>query len=404
MSRRSIRLSAGAVALLLACQDASTPTGPDLHPASAGAVEARGGNAAPLTATPTSLGFLLPVVTPATVTARVQYVGTITAASSNTGCATVSPQSVPATKPPGSSMYVATFAVTPVGAGACSITLTDKQGKRAQVGVHVEAALTERMVYSSGGLSSYDIFVREPDGSVTQLTHDFRGDAPAVTPDGRIVFSANVSSPDHNGEIYIMGPDGSNPTRLTLDEPHGPRDDDPAVSPSGQQVAFSRDVVGSATSDIHVMGIDGSSPVPLTGGDGLYSEPSYSADGARIVFSGYREENFDIYVMDADGSDQVRLTTSPGLDHSPVFAPDGGIVFVSDRDGNSELYRMDPDGSNQTRLTTDAAGDYAPTFTGDGRLVFVSNRDGDLEIYLRGTNGVLHALTANDEPDAAPAF
>lgn len=56
------------------------------------------------------------------MTARVQFVGTITAATSDAGCATVSPLSAPATQPPGSPVYVATFSVTPVGAGVCTVT------------------------------------------------------------------------------------------------------------------------------------------------------------------------------------------------------------------------------------------------------------------------------------------
>lgn len=389
-------LTAPGLALLLACQEGATPTGPELG---------RGGKAAELTATPSALGFLLPDVSPATVTARVQYVGPITAATSDAQCATVAPHSLPATKPAGSSTYMATFSVTPVGAGTCTITLTDKQGKQAQVAVNVEAALTERMVFVSGESNQNEVFARDPDGTVGQLTVDFRATHPAVAPDGRIVMSVN-KNPDHNDELYIMAADGSAPARLTFDEAHGPRDLEPAVSPDGQLIAFGRFVVTTTGffQDICVLPVGGGDLVPLTGSDGLYRSPDYSPDGSRMVYSGLREDNADIYVMDADGSDQIRLTTDAASDVAPVFDPDGRIVFASDRNGSYDLYRMDADGSNVTRLTSDPGLELDPTFGDDGRLVFASDRDGDLEIYLMGANGVWHALTDNDVPDYAPAF
>lgn len=399
-------LPVAGMVLVLACHDAAAPTAPELRPAAAGPEVARRGNAAALTAAPAALGFLLPDATPATVTARVQYVGTITAATSSAQCATVSPSSVPATKPAGSSTYVATFSVTPVSAGSCTITLTDKQGKQVQVAVHVEAALTERMVYVSGGFGNTEVFALDPDGTVTQLTEGYSGAAPAVAPDGRIVFAVD-RNPDHNREIYIMGADGSVPTRLTFDEPHGPSDADPTVSPDGQLIAFSKSIVrtdGSFFTDIYVMETDGANPVPLTGSDGLYFSPGYSPSGSRIVLTGYDAGNADIYIMDADGSDRIRLTTDLGSDTGPVFGPDGRIVFASDRSGSYDLYRMDADGSNLTRLTSDPGRELDPAFTGDGRLVFASDRDGDLEIYLHGATGAWHPLTDSTEPDHSPAF
>jgi alpha-tubulin suppressor-like RCC1 family protein len=120
------------LAIALACSEsdhAPSPTEPRL---------AKGGAAAPLTVTPTSLSFVVPPSTAATITAQVQFVGPITATTSSAACATVSPQSVPAAKPPGSAVYVATFTVTPVGPGSCTITLTDKHGDQAVVQVDVQ--------------------------------------------------------------------------------------------------------------------------------------------------------------------------------------------------------------------------------------------------------------------------
>ena len=86
---------------------------------------------------PGSLAFAIPPRATATLTASVQFTGAITARTSDAGCATVSPLSVPAGKPQGSSQYVATFTVTPTGLGSCTVTLTDKQGRQVPVPVSV---------------------------------------------------------------------------------------------------------------------------------------------------------------------------------------------------------------------------------------------------------------------------
>jgi alpha-tubulin suppressor-like RCC1 family protein len=111
---------------LTACGDDQV-TAPDLKSTAA----------APLTVAPTALEFIVPPGGSATLTARVQFVGVISAVSSDQACATVSPANVPATKPRGSSQYVATFTVTAMGSGNCTITVTDKKGRTAVVPVTI---------------------------------------------------------------------------------------------------------------------------------------------------------------------------------------------------------------------------------------------------------------------------
>lgn len=112
-----------------ACGDSPISTSPEL---------ASGGASAPLTAAPSTLDFSSPSAAPRTLTATVQYNGLITAGNST--CANVSPLSVPAVKPPGSSVYVATFTVSPIAVGQCTIVVADKKGNRVAVAVNVGAA------------------------------------------------------------------------------------------------------------------------------------------------------------------------------------------------------------------------------------------------------------------------
>ena len=103
--------------------------------ASALPAPAGGGASVPLTVTPDSLVFTIPL-SPATLTARVQYSGLITA-SADGDCASVAPTAIPASKPQGSSVYVAQFQVTPEAEGNCTIVITDKKGEQVRVPVEV---------------------------------------------------------------------------------------------------------------------------------------------------------------------------------------------------------------------------------------------------------------------------
>jgi Tol biopolymer transport system component len=131
----------------------------------------------------------------------------------------------------------------------------------------------------------------------------------------------------------------------------------PAVSPNGKRLAFVSDRDGDA--EIYVMRTDApegpnNRPVKLTD-NATYSDsqPDWSPDGSRIVYSSSRGGNWeDIFVMRADGSGKKNLNRNPARDQHPVFSPDGRwIAFDSDRDGNQEIWKMKADGTRPTKLT-----------------------------------------------------
>ena len=238
----------------------------------------------------------------------------------------------------------------------------------------------------------------------TRLTdHEGADDQPSWSPDGtQLVFRSNR---DGKLNIYVMGSDGSNPTRLTAEDYNS----SPSWSPDGTKIAFSSgDTDGDA---IYVMGSDGSDATRLTyrGNNG---SPSWSPDGARIAFASTPtpSANLEIYVMGSDGSNLTRLTDT-GWNDSPVWSPDGSkIAFVSNR-GTGEvdtfdIYVMGSDGSNPTRLT-DAGDNRSPSWSPDGtRIAFQSTRDGETDIYVMGSDGSdatrLTATGDNRSPSWSP--
>jgi Tol biopolymer transport system component len=98
----------------------------------------------------------------------------------------------------------------------------------------------------------------------------------------------------------------------------------PVVSPDGNRVAF------AALGDIWVMDI-GSKPTRVTSDRFLDTDPSWSPDGSRLVYSSDRAEtgNLDLWIRDLRTGQDRRLTELPNADYGGTWSPDGTrIAFL----------------------------------------------------------------------------
>ncbi len=379
-----------AAALLSACNSEPTAITPEL---------VTRGSSGWLRISPSSLLLTSPGLSK-TFTATVQSAGMVTASSSNPRCATVSPTRTRSTDKPGeSSVYVAQFTVAPVGAGSCTLTITDRKGNVAYVGVSVVLA---RIAFSSPrNQTSYQIYVMDPDGKhqvpVTKTSsEEFQ---PAWSPDRtRIAF---MSRRDANPEIYVMDADGQHQTRLT----NNPADDSkPAWSPDGTKIAFAS--LRDGEWNIYVMDPDGQHPTRLTNNTAADYWPTWSPDGSKIAFVSGRDGNPEIYVMDADGLHPTRLTNNLVWDGNPAWSPDGTkFAFASYRDGDLDIYVMDAaDGQNQSRLTNNDWEDDEPTWSPSGTQIAFQSTPYDI-IYVMNADGQNPTpLTDGSAEEEGPAW
>ena len=192
--------------------------------------------------------------------------------------------------------------------------------------------------------------------------------------------------------VFVMNADGSDETRLV-----NMAATKPDWSPDGKQIVFSSDenwtlsgVAEDSDCDLYVMSADGlGTPKKLSNGLGCESNPSWSPDGTKIVYTRALSGDLDIYVIDAcceegDTNEPQQLTDDDLDDTDPAWSPDGTKIAFTKSEVASEtdvvtsepedpseadVYKMDADGSGETRLTYSKAFEAQPSWSPDGKQI-----------------------------------
>lgn len=212
-------------------------------------------------------------------------------------------------------------------------------------------------------------------------------------PDGKMLsFSVHIAAGVFRP--YLMDLDGKNKSewvRKTGNLVHGM-----SVSPDGKRGAYEDPAYRLFLADA-----DGSNARQVITGNRFHLVPSWSPDGAWVLFVAGEHYDCHPHVVKADGSGLKKLASRNGysgvidfLDvydfHGgssdlPVWAPDSTSVFYTAKvGGNVELFRVTLDGKSE-QLTETAAGSmhYHPNPSRDGKwLLYGSKRDGVRQLYV----------------------
>ncbi len=223
---------------------------------------------------------------------------------------------------------------------------------------------------------------------------------------GKIVFTSRREHPDPNflaPDIYIMNADGTAQARLTFTG----CDFNPNLSRDGTKIVW---MSHRDTEQIYVMGADGSNPTRIGDASTSNFQPCFSPDGSKILFASRVGGISGIYLMNADGTGRVRLSDGSANDTSPRFSPDGSkIVFASTAMASNSyprIWTMNADGTGRAPLTTTVADDH-PSFSPDAKTVlFASGRYGASGVYSIGVDGYneKHLSFSWNSADRSPCY
>jgi len=188
-------------------------------------------------------------------------------------------------------------------------------------------------------------------------------------------------------ELWVMDYDGANQHQLTSLHSVALT---PRWSPDASRIAFTcfAPVSGIVSAQICMYSFDAGKVVSFARFRGTNSAPTWSPDGAQVMFSSSMQGNPALYVTDASGNRPKRLTfAANGADTSPVWNPKTGqtVAFVSDRGGTPQLYLMNADGTNTQKLdVTDMGYVIDPAWSPNGQLLAFSWRrpSGNYDIYI----------------------
>jgi Tol biopolymer transport system component len=149
------------------------------------------------------------------------------------------------------------------------------------------------------------------------------------------------------------------------------------VHPAGEKFVF--EFMGN----LFELSINGGEARQLTGGMAFDTQPSYSPDGAKVVFISDRSGGDNVWILDLETMETKQRTRGNNYRmQSPIFTPDGKYIIAARaglRSGVHKLWMYHVDGGSGTELmdTPENMKAIEPAFGGDERYLWFSQRTSD---------------------------
>jgi Tol biopolymer transport system component len=163
----------------------------------------------------------------------------------------------------------------------------------------------------------------------------------------------------------------------------------PGQSSDGKRIAF------SALAHLYEANLASGQSRRLTHSEEPEFEPSWSPDGASIVYVTWTAQGGNIWISRADGSgDPIRLTDHADFYNNPVFSPDGKSIFAlrsSNYEHNHRYMEFPPFladliqipiAGGKARIIVSAVMKTIPQFTRAADKVYINLADGLYEVSL----------------------
>ena len=274
-------------------------------------------------------------------------------------------------------------------------------------------ALEGKVVFQT--VSGGEIYIINADGTdLRLLTH---GMDPSLSPDGQWVAFTRW---DDNAGLFIINVDGTGErklfdesqvkapawspdgTKIAVTYQHGGHkyswvQERKMKMPDGTKVTMDMDMPADPRWKLGVVQVEDGHLGELYCHDYSYS-PTWSADGAKIVYSSDRGIAQTWEGIDSTATQDPNtygVTPYREVDHSPVFSPDGSQIAIQYRSHDHyEIMVMTPDGSGRTLLTKSPVlakvpqSSVSPDWSPDGsQVAFLTDRTGKWEIWVMNADG-----------------
>lgn len=262
----------------------------------------------------------------------------------------------------------------------------------------------EKIAFISDREGEPFIYVMNPDGSNPTKIGSWSGIANTFcwSPDG-----TKIAFIDADNRLCLASADGKDLSRLAEIPSYSI-----SWSPDGGKIA-----AGCFDYDIYTVDVGTGELKNLTNTpDIIESLPSWSPDSKKIAFAVFNPPYFDISLMDADGSNQNTLANERGICEELAWSPSGEKVsytWYSEDDRGAEgicrdICLVNTNDGNKVKLTDSPKyDDRDVSWSPDGaRITFSSRRQViDTQIYMMNADGSqLSKLTTGDSSSYFPSW
>ena len=166
----------------------------------------------------------------------------------------------------------------------------------------------------------------------------------------------------------------------------------PVISPDGTQIAF------AAVGDVYVVPAAGGKPVNLTNDSALDTDPAWSPDGARLVYSSDKNSPLlQLWIRDMKRGQARQVTNLTTQPQGASFSPDGRRVVFFNVDGMWRVAQMsvlDVATGAVTKIHDTLPQPGAPAWAPDGTRVALAGVAPLSTRFREGTNQILTISTA----------
>ena len=164
-----------------------------------------------------------------------------------------------------------------------------------------------------------------------------------------------------------------------------------SISPDGRYVAVTAQEGGNT--DIWLHDVLRSTRERFTFDPARDSQPTWSPDSSRVVFSSGRNQNRDLFIKPADGhADAEQLLATPYNEYVHDWSPDGRVLsYHKNTDFGADLADLwslelsqDESVSESMLYLQTTSAEHSSQFSPDGRyLAYLSRESGRDEVYVR---------------------